>query len=386
MKLQSFALSLLTFVTLLGSGFAAGPPFSWDTVAVYSHMCNKTGPFDAAIAQALARFPIVTVEKGQSVDQDGWAEDKIVAALKQIRDINPNVHTVMYLNSVLNWDQYKLSQLISSDPKYQLFNASNLPVRQAGDHTFKQPPDGMLIYGFDQEPARQAWSDTCMTAVATGYVNSCFSDRSTEDSFHRNTLSPDTAARYAAGHQMVQQDLQKALDAKRQGGFVVANNGVVPGARAAMIEPFAATNSSIEMVFEYQRIGFANNTAQPGTQYDQRFLLEVHAGYKADGSDNHCKDGVTNSLSAFLIAAGPNTYYGCSSGWIVSNTDRQWVHWWPEYSKPLGPPKADATYDGASRTWRREFGQGTVVTFNTTDNTGTISWSDGTVSKGTAAL
>jgi len=117
--------------------YAVGPPFSWDTVPVYSHMCNKSGPFDAGTVQQLARFPIVTVEKGQAVDDEGWAEDKIVAALKQVREVNPKVHTVMYLNSVLSWEQYHLSTVIASDPKYQLLNSSGLPVRMHGDRSFK---------------------------------------------------------------------------------------------------------------------------------------------------------------------------------------------------------------------------------------------------------
>ena len=242
----------------------------------------------------------------------------------------------------------------------------------------------MLVYGFDGEPARTAWADACLTAVKTGFVDSCFSDRSTEDNM--KGLTPEVQAAYAAGHQQVQQGLQASLDANGQGGFVVANNGVVPKVKASMFESFGADNSSIAAVMQYIASGRKNATGLDSqSQFDQSYLIEVHAGYHPDGSDNKCQDGVTNSLSAFLIAAQDNSYYACASDWVVSRTDRQWVTWWPEYSKPLGPPKADATYDVGSSTWTREFGAGTVVTFDAKTGTGMIKWSDGTVSEGTTA-
>merc|ERR1719323_2276380 len=101
-------------------------------------------------------------------------------------------------------------------------------------------------------------------------------------------------------------------------------------------------------------------------------MVFVHAGYESDGKDNHCWNGVTNSLAAFLIGAGPNSYYTCSRGWTIETSPIDEV-WHPEYEKKLGVPLAEASKTGD--TYYREFhhAQGvTQVSFNTTSNIGGI--------------
>ena len=42
-----------------------GPKFSWDTLPVFIHSSNASGPISAAGLATMARFPMVTVEKFQ---------------------------------------------------------------------------------------------------------------------------------------------------------------------------------------------------------------------------------------------------------------------------------------------------------------------------------
>ena len=35
------------------------PKFCWDTVPVFYHSCNYSGPFSAAAIQVIAKFPLV---------------------------------------------------------------------------------------------------------------------------------------------------------------------------------------------------------------------------------------------------------------------------------------------------------------------------------------
>lgn len=53
-----------------------------------------------------------------------------------------------------------------------------------------------------------------------------------------------------------------------------------------------------------------------------------------------------------------------------------WDIWYPVYDRPLGPPHGPATYDPATQTYHRVFGNGTVVTFDTKTNTGEIAWAE----------
>ncbi len=57
---------LTLFVMPISMVFSAVkmPKFSWNTVPVYIHMCNGSGPFNQSTLEYLATFPIVTIEKG----------------------------------------------------------------------------------------------------------------------------------------------------------------------------------------------------------------------------------------------------------------------------------------------------------------------------------
>ena len=103
-------LVLLMLVVMLsnnGGVCAVRPSFSWDTVGSMSffHSCNESGLFSDEALDTIAKFPFVTVEKGQGYNDGSgdYAETKIVAQLKAVKDRNPNISTVFYMNSVLSW-------------------------------------------------------------------------------------------------------------------------------------------------------------------------------------------------------------------------------------------------------------------------------------------
>eukprot|EP00118_Oscarella_pearsei_P025517 m.308315 g.308315 ORF g.308315 m.308315 type:complete len:351 (+) comp43746_c0_seq1:72-1124(+) len=346
--------AFLAFLTAFVLSVAAKrPAFSWETVPVYNHLCNKSGAFSDETARFLARFPLVTIEKGQGSDvSDCCAEDKIIAAAKQVKAVNSSVYTIFYYNSVLDWNQYRLHQEFLKHPDYWLKNASGDPVRIPGDGTFKQPKDGMLVFDFSQDDVRKFWASDCLNATKTGYIDGCFADRANEESFRQNNLTTEKAKAYAAGHVEVLQYIQKNLG----DGVIIANNDLVPGVGSTMIEGFEANEESIQHLQE---------------AVAQGKLVQAHAGYGQDGSDNRCQN-ITNSLAAFLIGAGEYSYYGCSRGWFVDADHMDWLTWHPEYDKPLGKPMGQATKAGS--VYSRRFSSGTAVTFDAKTNEGSIKW------------
>ena len=111
---------------------ARKPPFSWDSVQVYNHMCNKSGPFNGVAVHILAKFAMVTIEKGQgSGVSDFCAEDKIVAAAKQIEPANSSVYILFSITSVLDWNQYRIHQLVLKHPDWWLKKG----IRRSSLHT-----------------------------------------------------------------------------------------------------------------------------------------------------------------------------------------------------------------------------------------------------------
>jgi hypothetical protein len=357
---------MMARVLLLGTVAAAatfspaGPRFSWSTVPVFYHSCNFTGPFLPSALDVMAKFPLVTVEKGQGVDDpnDGrYAEDKIIEALRGVKQRDPNVSTIIYFNNVLDWPFYKLHEELLRQPKLWVRDSTGTPCRSSGDPSFPNHT-AMLSFDFAQAGGRSLWASACLNATSSGVVDGCFSDRANGRPSCYKGL-PTKAAAYKDGQLKVHQDLQASLE----NGLLIANNAVLPGVRATMIEGFKADEASI---LKLQAAAAAGK------------LVQAHAGYGEDGSaDDHCSKGVTNSLSAFLIGAGEHSYYGCSRGWKVQ-ADPVEAAWRPEYERPLGTPTGPGRKDPRSgvyrRTFRSERGTSTVVTFDTATNQGSIAW------------
>ncbi len=88
--------------------------FSWERVQPFFHEDNVTGPYSDEAIQALARFPLITLEKWHGACE-GWEaanesdhcpsisrssypcceEDRITSDLRRVKTLNPNTTTVM---------------------------------------------------------------------------------------------------------------------------------------------------------------------------------------------------------------------------------------------------------------------------------------------------
>lgn len=174
-----FVLFLLSLSIVKFSVAAEGPKmpnFSWGTLPVYIHMCNQSGPFTDI--DFVSKFPVVTVEKGQgqSTHQPSqYAEDNIVAALRQVKEKDPSVYTIAYLNSVLDWQMYRFHDILNELPQYWAYHTDpnsgkRVPTRSHGDHSFPQPSSGMLSVNFSLPDGRALWASQCTNMTDTGYV------------------------------------------------------------------------------------------------------------------------------------------------------------------------------------------------------------------------
>ena len=334
----------------------AFPRFSWDTLPVYVHMCNRTGPFNDTSAKFLVKFPMVTIEKGQGEDTHvptPYAEDNILAVARQVKALDPSVHVIAYFNSVLDWNMYRLHDKLLDRPDLWTYQAegknggSRQPTRTHGDGSFPQPKDGMLSFNFSSPSGRNFWADACMNMTATGLIEGCFSDRASSDP---TDLDPAWAKSFSAGHELMHQELQRRLsDAGK--GVLISNNVQYDQVYGQMMEGFQANERSIYMLKACAAAGH---------------LCQAHAGYRGTEHSSNCED-ITDVLAAFLIGAGEHSYFGCSRGWYFDT----WNHWNSEYDKKLGAPKGDGVKQGS--VWTRSFASATVK-FDTTTNKGEITW------------
>ena len=63
------------------------------------------------------------------------------------------------------------------------------------------------------------------------------------------------------------------------------------------------------------------------------------------GADEEARAGLRYSLAIFLIAAEKYGYFRAHEGYSANEGD-QWMRWFPEYDRPLGPPSGPAVREG----------------------------------------
>lgn len=329
--------------------------FSWDTVPVFYHSCNFSGPFSDAELDSIVKFPLVTVEKGQGLDLPGYAESKIVAELKRIKKRDSSIYTMFYYNSLRDWTFYDLHQKMLDHPDYWVRDVHGKVCYISGDSGFPNHTQ-MLSFNFTNPSAADMWISECIDVTKGGHVDGCFSDSSTGTP----TCKLPSKAAFEVAHAQVHRDLQAKLGG---GKILVANKGYsLSGVAGAMLEMFlAGSDDSAKRESDIQTlISLA----------DQGRIAQAHAGHNGDCSKSKY---FTDALAGFLVGAGEYAYFGCSKGWQVG--DGMGMTWHEEYDWPLGQPVANATVAGGvyTRQFKSKYGL-TNVTYHTHIGKGVIQW------------
>ena len=179
----------------------------------------------------------------------------------------------------------------------------------------------------------------------TGYIDSCFFDHCMKhegQEWNEGWLDNKLAS-------MV--DIQSKVD----GPVICGSNGnVVSGIGATQLQNWGILQNPSWSTREIPMLMEAVKA---------NVIFEAHGKCPKDPNDPY----TVSNIAAFLIAAGPYSYYMCG-GW--SNEPPTW---YPIYDLPLGKPLSNATL-GKDGVWRRSFKSGTSVTFNTNTEAGTIHW------------
>jgi hypothetical protein len=374
-----------------GAGSATGPKlptFSWDTLPVFLHTQNSSGPWSAAAIARIAQFPLVTLEKGMDApaQKAGHRLDKTTgAACAAIHAANPATKVLYYTNSeMIYW----------CDPLYD-----NPAAKGDGGLVLKDEhgaavvyPNRLACYNVASAAARALFAESCVntTLPENGGCDGCFLDRATTQAWPTGyAYTAANSSAFVRGHEAQIYDTNAALLARTRTFALFNNPGPSdnPGqmradGAAAMLEEWTASEQYIVRLQAAARGGF---------------LVEAHAGNRQGGSDNYC-ESITNSLAAFLVGMGAQAYYHCSSGrtafgaagkWSTDprwpDAPDEWLDERPEYGRPLGAPLGDGER-GADGVWRRSFSSGTNVSFaslaNGTAGNGTIAWADGHTQRG----
>ena len=367
-----------------------GPPGGWLNSTYGEPWCNLDQPSSSGRGPGPDAGCNCTVESaplGLTADATGrYAEDHIRVALQQLKERNPNVSTLAYHDSNLMWTNDQVASWGRTGPK--VFDNWNPTVYGLDDTIVANHPNWCLhntsskfvwdsyannhVYDHTFPEVRAAWVEYCLNLTRSGVADGCFVDGATFphtplskfQTFMRWNISDEKARSWIRGHDQAVWTLNTALG----DGTMIANGGQTPLASGFMIESFTPD--------DYSEI-------QAGVKAG--VVTQVHTSYYLGPKNPDVRD----SLAGFLIGTGPFAYFSGPYAWSIAQTwsdplgiDDVRMRWLPEFDKPLGEATKEAVFDEATNVVTRAFASGTTVSFNRTNNQGTIKWSDGSVTQG----
>ena len=349
------------------------PPFSWDRVPVYAHVGKASGDFTAKELDFLANhFDFITIEKGQASHKYGNTEDGFAVAAREIKKRNPDAKVLYYWNASLDtstarWG-YKAVKTLPADAYLKDREGNPVLRRKTVPNYDQRRPD-----------VRDWWSDAAATAVREYGADGIFADAMGDPPrANLKTLNEQTQFDLRAARLAMMEETRRKIGP----GKLIVYNGLMRENRekllrvtdGAMIEHFGHfTNGSSK-----EQIAEAILAAQAAGRDGEIVLIKAWPGFSfrepemmkkpRDELARLAKQRITFPLACYLVAAQTNCYFCYTWGYREKLGTFQW---YPEFDKPLGPPKGDATRKGW--TFQREFRHASVFV-NLEMQTARIDW------------
>jgi len=334
------------------------PLFSWDKIPLYAHLGKSSGDFTDEEASFLAaRFNFITIEKRQAVETRGSTEEGVYFAARQLKKLNPEMKVLFYWNGFLDYAGYKAHETIAGHPEWYLRD-------QSGDLAVKK--DRWRKYDLSNPACREWWTDVVKEAVTSAPIDGVFLD-----AVPQITAAGGKKAWGAEKYDAVQKGLIELMQLTRRkmgADKVLFYNGIRDGrlgqyldeADGAMIEHFGyfASAGKEAMAADMKAMTDAGGQgkiivfkAWPGFAFsDDAMMSKPH-----EELAKLARARITFPLACFLAAAQEYSYFCYTWGYRENHGA---FDWYPEFDKPLGPPKGPAKRDGW--TYRREFEHASV--------------------------
>jgi hypothetical protein len=276
------------------------------------------------------------------------------ATFNAIKKKNPNVTTIMYLNSMFDFSMYNIAGLANELEA----KGTRILLRDKHDKIVYLCNDGnyycnVTNFDWSKQAAKDLWMQEVANATSVGGVDGIFADHASSmlkpadkpklcnGAGSKRTcweFTPEHAAAFNKGHKWLVNHTQDIL--AKLGGPVVDG----PYSRWG-INPC----DPIKL----------NQTVQNGKRGTGPYVLEVSRG--ACTPTESC-------LASFLLVAQEFSYLTCFS-------DEPTLHQIANLTKPLGAPLGDAIeiVPGTGQ-WTRRFTHGAIVRYDTIRMSGTVQW------------
>lgn len=346
------------------------PPFSWDRVPVYAHVGKVSDDFTPEQLDFLAEhFDFITIEKHQASHKHGSTEAGFAVAIREIKMRNPDAKVLFYWNASLDSSSsrgvYKAMETFPADG-FLKDDEGKIVMRR------KTVPN----YDLTRKDVREWWSDAAAKAVEEYGADGIFADAMGQDEA-KGLDDEKLAALVAARVELLEETRTKIGPDK-----LIIYNGLLKddpqqllrSADGAMIESFGHPkygDSKEHLTASFEATRAAANDGKivllkgwPGFTFRDKEAMKKPRAELA----RLAKENITLPLAWFLIAAEENSYFCYTWGYREMHGT---LDWYPEFDKPLGPPKGNAVRDGS--TYRREFEHATVFV-DLENKAGNIEW------------
>ncbi|MFC2090510.1 putative glycoside hydrolase [Bacteroidota bacterium] len=319
---------------------------------------RKATPFTEEELKYLASFPLVTLEKTTGARTYGSSEKGSREAAKAIKNVNPNTKVLYYRNVMCNYGTYDVNAGLDTIPEAFLVDSSN--------GNMKLHRNVREVYDLSNSKLRKWWVDHCVEMSAYPEIDGIFLDgniKALEPVFLGKEIGLEKKQEVADGYEIMMKDMRTRMDSDKLmlANMIRArlnNSGLdyMEYMDGSYLEGFELEANGIPRV-EYiaKGIDAAQKAGRDGKILCMTMGLgrTAHAANRIDDSRQKVEWGpetlerLDYSLAMFLICAEKYSYFLAHDGYGVDgNRSAVWLKRFPQYDKPLGPPKGPAIKDG----------------------------------------
>jgi len=194
----------------------------------YGKKKTEPWPRSAEDIATLAKFRMVVIEKFEgpcwdqcylhpakgSCDPSCNVEQYITGTAKALKQANPQISVILYLNSMLNFPFYGLTGKYLAEPELLLHDKNGKIGTLQNDAGLGD----LTVPDFSQKRARDMWLDEIRNATSTGWFDGVFADKAVKNANDDKLcnhgcieLTHDVATAWGAGHLQNIRDGQKQL-------------------------------------------------------------------------------------------------------------------------------------------------------------------------------
>jgi len=366
-QFASIVLAIVFQCATLAGDNSTKPYFSWDTVPVYIHFGKSSGPLSDSELRFVAHVSdFVCLEKGHGRDHFGSTEKGIAFDAKRLKALNPRMKVLFYWNTFLNNPLYDACETVANHPLWIFRDKKGNPIYKV--RTLEQ-------YNLLNPEFRQWWAAIAGKAVTEYGCEGIFMDAVNQakrpiwmkrgwGEGNENILTQAVIDMMRLANQEMGEDailIYNGILSSDPGGITTGKE-YLPHASGVMIEHFTAFHSQskesiaadIEAITSAASMGktvVVKGWPDPTFNWTNKEKMRVPSVMLAD----EARKKIIFSLACFLIAAQENSYFSYSWGWREQNGS---LIDYPEFDKPLGPPKGEAIRKGW--TYLREFAHASV--------------------------